>query len=64
MQGWRSASLIQIYGKKAVIVLAGYGVGPLTATRILKIPVKNNGEFYVNILKAERLYARTHSFWD
>jgi ATP-dependent Lhr-like helicase len=64
MRGWRSAGLIQIYGQKAIVALAGYGVGPTTATRVLKVPAKNKGEFYTNILKAERLYARTRSFWD
>lgn len=64
MRGWRSAGLIQIYGKRAVVALAGHGVGPTAAVRILKSPVKSEEEFYMNILKAERLYARTRSFWD
>jgi len=64
MRGWRSAGLIQIHGKRAVVALAGHGVGPTMATRILKSPVKSEEEFYMNILRAERLYARTRSFWD
>ncbi|MEM2901319.1 MAG: DEAD/DEAH box helicase [Candidatus Bathyarchaeia archaeon] len=64
MRGWRSASLIQIYGKRAAVALAGHGVGPTMAARILKSPVKSEEEFYMNILRAERLYARTRSFWD
>jgi len=64
IRGWRSASLVQVYGKKAVIALAARGVGPTTATRILRRPHHREDEFYVDILKAERNFARTRSFWD
>ena len=38
-QAWKSASLVQVYGKKAVTVLAGRGVGPKAAARILRKPL-------------------------
>lgn len=63
-QAWRSASLVQIYGKKAVTVLAGRGIGPTTAVRVLRKPLRKEEEIYVEILKAERTYARTRAFWD
>ena len=63
-QGWLSASLVQTHGKKAVIVMTGRGVGPATATRILRRVHRTDLDLYVDILKAEREYARTRLFWD
>ncbi|KXA93469.1 hypothetical protein AKJ64_00515 [candidate division MSBL1 archaeon SCGC-AAA259E17] len=59
-----SGNLILTYGKKAVIAMAGRGIGPQTATRILAKQHKNEEDFYRDILRAERIYARTHRFWD
>ena len=63
-RGWKTASLIQVYGKKAVLALAGRGVGPITAVRILRKPHRQEQDFFIEILKAERSYARTRMFWD
>ncbi len=65
---WRqaslSASLVQTKGKDAVIVMTGRGVGPTTATRVLRRLHRTEQDLYVDILKAEREYARTRLFWD
>jgi ATP-dependent Lhr-like helicase len=63
-RAWKSASLVQVSGKRAIIAMSGRGVGPVTAARILRKSFRNEGEFYVGILKAEREYARTRLFWD
>lgn len=63
-QGYLSASLVQTKGKQAVIVMSGRGVGPATATRILRRIHRTEQDLYVDILKAEREYARTRLFWD
>ena len=63
-QAWLSASLVQTKGKEAVVVLSGRGVGPATATRILRRLHRADEDLYVDILKAEREYARTRLFWD
>jgi len=63
-QAWKTAGLIQIYGKKAVTVLAGRGIGPATAVRVLRKPIRDESEIYSEILKAERVYARTRAYWD
>jgi ATP-dependent Lhr-like helicase len=63
-QGWLSASLVQTKGKQAVLVMSGRGVGPATATRILRRIHRTEEDLYVDILKAEREYARTRLFWD
>jgi ATP-dependent Lhr-like helicase len=63
-QAWLSASLVQTKGREAVIVMSGRGVGPATATRVLRRPHKAPEDLYVDILKAEREYARTRLFWN
>jgi ATP-dependent helicase Lhr and Lhr-like helicase len=64
MRAYRSASLVQTYGKKAVVALAGRGIGPTTAIRVLRKPSKTDEAFYEHILRAERQYLATRMFWD
>jgi len=61
---WRSASLVQTYGKKAITTMAARGVGPTNAVRILRTYHRTEDDFYLDIIKAERDYARTRMFWD
>ena len=63
-RAWLSASLMQTNGKKAAVVMSGRGVGPTTAIRVLRKLQRTEEDFYVDILKAEREYARTRLFWD
>jgi len=63
-RAWRSASLVQTAGRRAVLTLAARGVGPATAARVLRRYVRSEAEFYTEILKAEREYQRTRLFWD
>jgi ATP-dependent Lhr-like helicase len=63
-QAWLSASLVQTKGREAIVVLSGRGVGPATATRILRKLHRTEEDLYLDILKAEREYARTRLFWD
>jgi ATP-dependent Lhr-like helicase len=63
-RAWKSASLVQISGKRAILTMAARGVGPVIAARILRKPIHNEAEFYSEILKAEREYQRTRLFWD
>jgi len=60
----KSANLVLSYGKKAVIAMAGYGIGPTTATRILALSYKNEYEFIQAIIDAEKQFVRTRSFWN
>jgi len=64
MTAWRSAGLIQNYGKRAGIVLAARGVGPTTATRILRRWLPGEDDLYLSVLRAEREFERTRMFWD
>jgi len=64
LTAWKAASLIQNYGKRAVVAMAARGVGPTTAARILQRSYRSEDDFYRAILKAERNYLRTRMFWD
>lgn len=68
----KNASLVLSYGKAALLALAGRGIGPDTAARILAryniLDLEKSEEaqikFLRDILKAELTYARTRGFWD
>ena len=63
-RAYKSASLVQSHGKRAVVAMAARGVGPHNAARIISKLREDEDEFYRDILKQERQYARTQSFWD
>ena len=58
----RNANIVLSSGKKAVVALAGRGVGPDTASRILGTLTEGDA-FYREILKAERNFVQTHRYW-
>jgi ATP-dependent Lhr-like helicase len=62
-RAWKVASLINNFGRKALIVLAGYGIGADTAARILRNYVDDE-EIYRSIYEAEKQYVMTHRFWN
>jgi ATP-dependent Lhr-like helicase len=61
-RAWKVASLINNFGRKALIVLAGHGVGADTAARILRNYVDDE-QLYRSIYEAERQYVITRGFW-
>ncbi|MFQ5885475.1 MAG: hypothetical protein ACE5IO_10300, partial [Thermoplasmata archaeon] len=60
----KNANLVREKGKKAIFALAGRGVGPDTAARIVARLHENEEEFLRDLLAAEVNYARTKRFWD
>jgi len=62
-RAWKVASLIENFGKTAILVLSGFGVGADTAARILRNMVDDE-LLYKQIYEAERQYVMTRGFWD
>jgi ATP-dependent Lhr-like helicase len=62
-RAWKIASLINNFGKKALVVLAGYGVGADAAARILRNYVDDEA-IYRSVYEAEKQYVMTRSFWS
>lgn len=60
----KTANLVNGHGKDAALVLAGRGVGPDNAARILRSMHIDEDELLRDILNAEVLYAKTKRFWD
>ena len=61
---YKNASLVREYGPRALMALAGRGIGPDTASRVLSSFYDSEDEFLRDILTAETTYARTKRFWD
>jgi len=62
-RAWKISSLIENFGKTALIVLSGYGVGADTSARILRNMIGEE-TLYKQIYEAERQYVMTRGFWD
>jgi ATP-dependent Lhr-like helicase len=60
----KSASLAKSHGERAALVIAGRGIGPDTAGRILRKQLRDDSDLVKAIIEAEITYARTRRFWD
>ncbi|MEM5778341.1 MAG: DEAD/DEAH box helicase [Candidatus Aenigmatarchaeota archaeon] len=60
----KSADLSIVYDKYAAIVLAGRGIGPQTATRILSKPRKSENDLFKYILEAEKEFIKNKKYWQ
>ena len=60
----RSADVMIVYGKKGAIVLAGRGVGPSTALRILRKLHKTEDDLFKDILTEEKNFIKNKRFWS
>ncbi len=61
-RAWKTSSLIQNFGKRAIVILSGFGVGVDTAARIIR-RTADEDQFYKNIYLAEKNYVATRGFW-
>ena len=62
-RAWKVSSLVENFGKTAIVVISGYGVGADTAARILRNMVDEE-HLFKQIYEAERQYVVTRGFWD
>lgn len=62
-RAWKVSSLVENFGKTAITVISGYGVGADTAARILRNMVDDE-HLFKQIYEAERQYVVTRGFWD
>ncbi|WP_428325041.1 DEAD/DEAH box helicase [Nitrosopumilus sp.] len=62
-RAWKVSSLVENFGKTAIVVMSGYGVGADTAARILRNMVDEE-HLFKQIYEAERQYVVTRGFWD
>jgi ATP-dependent Lhr-like helicase len=62
-RAWKSASLVQTFGRRALLVLSGHGIGVDTAARILKYECDDD-TLVKYVYEAEMQYIRTRGFWD
>ncbi|HKM08897.1 MAG TPA: DEAD/DEAH box helicase [Candidatus Methanomethylophilaceae archaeon] len=60
----RNANLVREEGKRAVFTLAGRGIGPDSASRLLRGIYVDEDDFLRGIMAAEIQYAKTKRFWD
>jgi ATP-dependent helicase Lhr and Lhr-like helicase len=59
----RTGDLVLVYGRKAVETLAGRGIGPETAARVLAKLQPNREQLYKDILEAEKKFVETSKYW-
>lgn len=62
-RAWKIASLINSFGRKAVIVLSGHGIGADTAARVLRDNIDET-MLFKSIYEAEKQYVLTRGFWN
>jgi ATP-dependent Lhr-like helicase len=64
VHGRKTADMVLSYGKKAVIALMVYGVGPVTSYQVLSRMHRSEKEFFKDLLKAKIQYMKTRQYWD
>lgn len=62
-RAWKVASLVNNFGKKAIVVISGHGVGADAAARILRNYIDDE-QMYRGIYEAEKQYVITRGFWN
>jgi len=60
----KSADLAIVYDRLACLVLAGRGIGPQTATRILSKPRRSEDDLFKYILEAEKEFIKNKKYWQ
>jgi ATP-dependent Lhr-like helicase len=64
MKGRQAADLVLSYGRRAIVALGVYGIGPQTASRVLAKMHSGEDEFYQDLLAAKLKFVTTRAYWD
>ncbi len=59
----RVAGLVSSYGRKAVLALSTYGVGPEGAVRVLSRLHKSDSDLFYDLLQSQKDFIRTKKYW-
>ena len=59
----KSALIIRGYGKRALIALSIYGIGPKTAARVLRKMRTDDKQFFVDLVDAQKAFIKNKRFW-
>ncbi|HEX5519965.1 MAG TPA: Lhr helicase, partial [Candidatus Nitrosocosmicus sp.] len=62
-RAWKIASLINNFGKLAIFVLSGHGIGADTCARILRNYIDDD-YLLKTIYETEKQYVMTRGFWN
>ncbi len=60
----KNANLVMEYGQRALLVLAGRGIGPDSAAKMLARHGNDEEQLLKEVLEQEIVFARTKRFWD
>lgn len=60
----KSAHLVRERGKDALMVLAGRGIGPETASRLLSVRYLNDDDLIQNIIRSENDFSKNRRYWN
>jgi ATP-dependent Lhr-like helicase len=63
-KGRQAADLVLSYGRKAIVALAVYGIGPQTASRVLAKMHGSDEDFYHDLIEAKVRFVTTRPFWE
>jgi ATP-dependent Lhr-like helicase len=64
MRARQAADLVLSYGRRAIVALGVYGIGPQTASRVLAKMHSKEDEFYRDLLAAKLKFVTTRPYWD
>ncbi|MBI4416926.1 MAG: DEAD/DEAH box helicase [Euryarchaeota archaeon] len=60
----QGADLVAVYGRKAVLALSVYGVGPQAASKVLAKMHRDEKTFFADLYDAKLRYVTTRPYWD
>ena len=60
----RAAAIVAASGRKGVIALSTYGIGPRTGAQILSRKYENEDEFFIKLLEAQKKFIANRRYWE